>query len=144
MAYLAELGSIEVAATHKVTIIATLVEGDERNIEKFIKRENKKWINSIIESITFKEEDIVEVVLSVSEPNYFSEGTVFPLANASEGEVLPSSEMLRPIKDIEKQIKFYLISIRSKLRLDKIEIDKVDVEVKQILFPEDGKQYMIL
>jgi len=58
--------------------------------------------------------------------------------NTHEEEPLPSSEMLRATKDVEEWIKLYLFYVRSKLRQEGIEIDKVKIEVKQILFPEEG------
>ena len=142
MVYLAGIEDEEIIFTHEVTITATIEKGNFEDIEEFVKNKIKGWKKVDIKSIDF-ENDIVEVIVYVSEPKYFSIGTIFP-PPSSPNSIVASSYLLRPSWAIESEISLYLWYYFKFPKGIEIKEKMPKVEAKQVLFPEKGGKFIIL
>jgi len=142
MVYLAGVENKKIIFTHKVTITATIEKGSFEDIEEFVRSKIKGWRKVEVKSINF-ENDIVKVSAHVSEPKYFSIGTIFP-PPSSPKSVVASSYLLRPSWAIESEISLYLWYYFKFPKGIEIKEKMPKVEAKQILFPEEGGKFIIL
>ena len=146
MVYLAkfENGKVEeMIVTHKITIEA-IVEGDHEYLEKFIREKAKEWEKiSSIRSIDFNK-NIVKLVVCVSKPQLFPEGTIVPSLSSPE-TIVASSYLLRDAKTIEYETSLYLqhtdFGFSKKVEIDK---ESINVETEQTFFAEKREGFLII
>lgn len=142
MVYLAGAEDEEIIFTHEVTITVIIEKGDFKNIERFIREKAKEWERIEIKSINFKN-NIVEVIVYVSKPNYFHVRTVFPPLSSPK-LIVASSYLLRSSRAIENEISLYLWYYFKFPKEIEIKERMPEVKVKQILFSEKGRKFIIL
>jgi len=146
MVYLAkfENGKVEeMIATHKITIEA-IIEGDYEYFEKFIREKAKEWEKiGFIRSIDFNK-NIIKLVVCVSKPQLFPEGTIIPSLSSPE-TIVASSYLLRDAKTIEYETSLYLqytdFGFSKKVEIDK---ESINVETEQIFFAEKRESFLII
>ena len=146
MVYLAkfENGKVEeMIVTHKITIEA-IVEGDHEYLEKFIREKAKEWEKiGFIRPIAFNK-NIIKLVVCVSKPQLFPEGTIIPSLSSPE-TIVASSYLLRNAEIIKRETSLYLqhtdFGFSKKIKIDK---ESINVETEQIFFAEKRESFLII
>ncbi|MCK5475486.1 MAG: hypothetical protein KAI71_02805 [Candidatus Pacebacteria bacterium] len=171
MSYLQRVENKTVAYTHKITIRATLkrerYKGDElpfnkltwrqkmiffsmrsrllrnHSIRELIKNKAEERDELSLRSIDFKG-DIIEIVIYVSKPGILSEGVVFtPKYPSRTTKGMDIAYLIRSSKAIEGETSLYFSSMFKFPEGIGIKEGMPEIEVEQILFPEEGDGFTV-
>ena len=134
----------EMIVTHKITVKAIIERGNHEDIKRIIKKNEEKWGKiGFIRSIDFSE-NIIELVVCVSKPQLFPEGTIIPSLSSPE-TIVASSYLLRTVEVIGGEAVLYLQCTDFGFS-EEIEINKksINIEVEQVFFAEKRESFLII